>query len=295
MGPPLLIDPAVWAAAGIGIGGFLFYRGFGLLRRKRLILNTPRSTVRAAAIGLVEVSGKAVGPYTLISPLSALNCYFYRAVAWQNQARHWTKAAEETLYAPFFLDDGTGQLLVDPSGAEMDIPAPFSHEYDSSGLSGEIMSDYIAHFLHRHGISNDSGLKLEEQCILPGDVLFVLGTLQENPRAEASVKAALPPPHFTPSFVSEAAADLQRRGALERLDPAAQQTLLTQAEAASSFDLQPGVVLAKGPARDPFFISWCSEREVVLATAWKAFLYLWVGPAVVLACLWFLVGKSIPR
>src|ERR1700690_105712 len=100
MGLPVFIDPTIWAAAGIAVGGFLFYRGFGLLRRQRLILNTPRSTVRGAALGTVEVSGKAVGPYTLISPLSALTCYYYRAVVWQNQARHWRKAAEEVLYAP---------------------------------------------------------------------------------------------------------------------------------------------------------------------------------------------------
>jgi hypothetical protein len=274
------LDPAIWAAAGIGVGGFLFYRGFGLLQRKRLILNTPRSTVRSAAIGPVEVSGKAVGPYTLISPLSVLNCYYYRAIAWQNQGRGWRKSAEEVLYAPLFIDDGTGHLLIDPRGAEMDIPAPFSHEYDGSDFSGEFMPDYITHFLHRHGLASDGRLKLEEECILPGDAFFALGTLQENRQA-----------HSMAAYVSEGAADLQRRGALECLDRAAGEALASAKEinSADQFDLQPEVILAKGPGRNPFFISWCSEREVVLTTAWRAFLYLGVGPILVLICLWLLI------
>jgi hypothetical protein len=62
----LLSHPLFWAALGLVIGPYLFYRGFRLLQRKRLILDIPRSTVRTAAMGGVEVSGKAVGPYTLV-------------------------------------------------------------------------------------------------------------------------------------------------------------------------------------------------------------------------------------
>ena len=294
--PPALLEPAFWAAAGIAAGGFLFYRGFGLLRRKRLILNTPRSTVRAAALGLVEVSGKAAGPYTLISPLSVLNCCYYRAVAWQKESRYWKKVAEETLYAPLFIDDGTGQLMIDPRGAEIDIATPFSHEY-GGGLSSEFIPDYMIHFLHRHGISGESALKLEEYCILPGDALFVLGTLQENPRAEGADTSAALARSYVPSFVSQAAADLQRRGMLENLDSASGQGLASASEAGGSetYNLQPEIVLRKHSSRDPFFISWRSEREVVLATAWEAFLYIWVGPIVMLACLWVFVERFLPR
>jgi hypothetical protein len=76
----LLSHPLFWAALGLVIGPYLFYRGFRLLQRKRLILDIPRSTVRAAAMGGVEVSGKAVGPYTLVSPLSQRDCLYYRVV-----------------------------------------------------------------------------------------------------------------------------------------------------------------------------------------------------------------------
>jgi len=290
--PPILTEPVFWAAIGTGAGAFLFFRGFALLQRERLILNTPRSTVRAAAMGLVEVSGKALGPYMLISPLSLLNCYYYRVVAWQSKNRYWTKVAEEILYAPLFLDDGTGRLLLDPRTAEVDVSAPFSQEYANSRYGGEFMPDYIRHFLYRHGIASENPLKLEEYCIVPGDTLFVLGTLQHNARVEeVPAQDGVATRRFVPSFVSQEAADLQRRGMLERIDSVAGQSLASEENAHDPFDLQPEVILAKGRRREPFFISWRSEREVVLATRWNSFLYLWVGPAVMLACLWALLAR----
>jgi hypothetical protein len=134
----LATEPALWATAGIVIGLYMFFRGFGLLRRKLLIEGIPSSTVRSAALGLVEVSGTATGPYSVISPLSKTECYFYRAIL----PRH--EDCQETLCVPFFLDDGTGMLLIDPRGAETDLQASFSEhvEWDSA-------PDYIRHFLSR--------------------------------------------------------------------------------------------------------------------------------------------------
>jgi hypothetical protein len=74
----LLSQPLFWAVVGVVFGPYFFLRGFALLRRKRLKMDIPRSTVRAAALGDVEVSGKAVGPYTVIAPLSHSDCLYYR-------------------------------------------------------------------------------------------------------------------------------------------------------------------------------------------------------------------------
>src|SRR5256885_10588267 len=90
----LLSQPVFWAALGIFIGPILFFRGFRLLQRKRLIQNMPRSTIRAAAMGPVEVSGRAVGPYTLISPVSGRECLYYRIVI-----RAYKQAAAQSSYS----------------------------------------------------------------------------------------------------------------------------------------------------------------------------------------------------
>ena len=36
------------------------------------------------------------------------------------------------MHVPFFLDDNTGRVLVDPQGAEMDIHRDFHEEYSGS-------------------------------------------------------------------------------------------------------------------------------------------------------------------
>jgi len=290
----LPVDPATMAvnlallaaiALGLGAGCFFFVRGFGLLRRKHLVLNTPRCAIRGAAIGLVEVSGRASGPYTLISPLSQVDCFYYRSTAWQadEQRRRWRKVADEKLYAPFFVEDETGNVMVDVRGAEMGLPPVFSEEVGS----GEVL-EYMQHFLNRHGISMDLPVKLEEVCVCPGDTLFILGTLQENPRAGSvdALRSADPEP------MSAGAADLQRRGAMDALhvSEADLANRRPRTPASESFDLHPAVILGKGSS-DPFLLSNRSEREIILEMAWKSTLYIWAGPILIVLCLWLLVSR----
>jgi E3 Ubiquitin ligase len=183
------------AAAGTALGLYWFYKGFRLLQRKRLILNTPASKVRSASMGLVEISGLAAGPYVLNSPLKQAECYYYRSTAWQLKQRgkntEWVKVAEETLHVPFYVDDNTGKVLVDPRGAEMDLHCDLSEQYHRSILfSGPEMPEWVAEFLTRYGVDPDKRIKVEEYCIKPKNFLFVLGTLSQNPGLDASIRPA---------------------------------------------------------------------------------------------------------
>jgi hypothetical protein len=184
-------DGWVWAVVGAGVGVYLFFRGFRLLQRKRLIMNTPSSKIRSASMGLVEVSGLAVGPYTLPAPITGVACYFYRTLAWQwkqnGKSSSWVKAAEESMHVPFYLDDNTGRVLVDPQGADMDIHRDFHEEFSSSVFSSSLdIPANISIFLSRHGVGTDKKIKVEEYCIKVKNFLFVLGTLAENPGLNVS-------------------------------------------------------------------------------------------------------------
>jgi hypothetical protein len=181
----------VWAAIGACIGVYLFYRGFRMLARKRLIANTPASKIRSAAMGLVEVSGLAVGPYTMNAPITGEACYYYRTMAWQlkqsGKNKEWEKVADESLHVPFYLDDNTGRVLVDPQYAEMDIHHDFHDEFSGSFFSSSLdVPANVASFLARHGASPDKKTKVEEYCIKPKNFLFILGTLAENPGVSVS-------------------------------------------------------------------------------------------------------------
>jgi hypothetical protein len=190
-------DGRLLAAAAIGAlaGLYWFYKGFRLLQRKRLILNTPASKIRSASMGLVEISGLAVGPYVCTSPLKQSDCYYYRSVAWQLKQRgknsEWVKVAEETLHVPFYVDDNTDRVLVDPRGADMDLHCDLQEQYNRSAIFGSSeMPGNVAEFLMRHGADPDKHIKVEEYCIKPKNFLFVLGTLSQNPGLDASVTPA---------------------------------------------------------------------------------------------------------
>lgn len=185
----------LFAAVGAAAGVYWFARGFRLLQRKRLVLNTPTSKIHSAAMGLVELSGLAASPYIMLSPLKRTECYYYRSVAWQlkqqGKSSEWVKVAEETLHVPFYVDDGSGKVLVDPRGAEMDLHCDLQQEYHRSILfTGPEMPGCVAEFLTRHGVDPDKHIKVEEHCIKPKNFLFVLGTLSQNPGLDATVAPA---------------------------------------------------------------------------------------------------------
>jgi len=149
-------DRVALAFVGAFAGVYLFYRGFRLLQRKRLILNTPASKIRSAAMGLVEINGLAVGPYTMLAPITGVPCYYFHTIAWQWQQRgknsEWVKVADESLHVPFFLDDNTGRVLVNPQGAEMDIHRDFHDEFSTTLFSSSLgIPSNIASFLVRPG------------------------------------------------------------------------------------------------------------------------------------------------
>ena len=174
---------------GIAGGLYLFVHGFSLLARKRLLLNTPVSKIRSASLGLVEVGGLASGPYTVPAPITGKDCFLYQTTIWQEsdsgKNHSWEKVAEESLHVPFFLDDGTGQLLIAPEGAELDLHRDFREEYSSSFFStGDDVPAAVSSFLARHGVGTRHKIRVEERCVKPKNALFIVGTLAENPGLE---------------------------------------------------------------------------------------------------------------
>jgi len=181
---------AILSSLAIAGGLYFFVSGFRLLARKRLLLTTPTSKIRSAAMGLVEVNGMAAGPYTMPAPITGKPCFLYHTTAWQQREGknvEWDKIADETLHLPFFIDDSTGQLLVEPLGADLDLHRDFREEYTRSFFSSNFslgedgVPPRVSVFLSRHGIVPARRLRVEERSIKPEDALFIAGTLTENP------------------------------------------------------------------------------------------------------------------
>jgi E3 Ubiquitin ligase len=196
LGTVLAIDErlAAWAAIGAVAGVVLFCSGFRMLQFKRLVLNTPFSKIRSASMGLVEVSGAATGARTIPAGITGTSCYYYCATAWElresGNSRQWKKVAEETLYVPFFVDDSTGRLLVDPQGADLNVHRTFRDEFSKSLFSSRnMLPENVLQFLLRNNVGASGNIRLEEHCIEPGYPLFILGTLREDPGRENSAPA----------------------------------------------------------------------------------------------------------
>jgi hypothetical protein len=196
----------LWCAIGFCAGIYLFYSGFRMLQRRRLILDTPLSKIRSASMGIVEISGLATGPYTINAPITGRECFYCRTQVWEwkqkGRSKGWVSAASQCTYVPFFVDDNTGRLLVDPRGADLDLHCDFKEEFNTSFFSSaDIAPGSVNAFLSRHGVVTDNKLKVEEYCIKPKNSLFILGTLAENPGIEVTADATIEAIADSPSRV----------------------------------------------------------------------------------------------
>jgi hypothetical protein len=129
------------------------------IRRNRLtrqIEVLPTAKVRSVAVGLAELKGKAV-------PLKG-------RPAGAPIMRSWIDSTDDGMIArshidPFYLDDGSGRILVDPTGASISS----EREFFGIKLHQAILTPF----------SKGSGFP--EERLMPGDTVYVVGNVQINP------------------------------------------------------------------------------------------------------------------
>jgi len=289
------------AVLGAAAGLYLFVKGFHLLRFKRLILNTPLSRIHSASIGLVEVTGTPIGPCVLKAPVTGDPCYYYNVRAFQWVETHdnkheWKRVLDETLFVPFFLEDTTGRVLVNPQGAQMDVHRSFTDEIDVAVFSMPgVCPPNVRDFLARRGLVPAQKIKLEERIIPQTFPLFVFGTLGENPEEnQAAIRPRTNSSSNMPLSISLGALGNISTGGF--IVPAgARATSMTPSTDKSNFgpfEAHPKVAIGKGERSEPFAISGHSQKELVGKLAWQSAACIWGGPLLAIACLYFLVSYA---
>ena len=104
---------------------YSFWFAFKAWAKNRIIEDTPTSRVRSAAQGYVELSGHGLLLQNSHNkgPLTGMPCTWWRYQIEQRgntgRSRSWSTVDSGASVEPFLLDDGTGQCLIDPSGAEV--------------------------------------------------------------------------------------------------------------------------------------------------------------------------------
>jgi len=179
-----------WLAVGaLTLGGAAFiYGGFYKLRRFRLIADTPTSKIRSMAIGLVEIKGQVIPEQTVETPFSATECVYYKYVI-KEYRRHTSrdsKGRTKTTYRwdtvssgdrrlPFHVRDDTGQVWLDPSGADFKVSQRrvFYQDADFVGSFGSILGA-LKNLISGESVKPDvSGWNLRE---LTSDSPFTFNT-----------------------------------------------------------------------------------------------------------------------
>lgn len=202
---------ALAAGCAAGIGMCFFFCGVQLFARKNSSSRLPKVLIRGAGPGLVALSGKATGPRTLLAPISGSPCYLYRTSIWQQTPagnREWKNVAEETGHLTFLIEDETGQLPVEPSGAELDLRQTLVQDYGAASsppgqtsnhtkdlsLASQSVPEPVANFLSRNGIALDHPTRVEEYCLQPEMSVSVTGTIVENapPLGDSAVSSDSP-------------------------------------------------------------------------------------------------------
>lgn len=113
--------PAGWLGSTLATALLALVAWLMALRRARAIADTPTSRIAAAAQGYVELLGKgvSVAGTPLLAPLTGLPCLWYRFKVEYRRDNKWETERHGESTDSFLIDDGSGQCLVDPEGAEI--------------------------------------------------------------------------------------------------------------------------------------------------------------------------------
>jgi hypothetical protein len=173
-----------------GASLYFFWYAFKVWRENRVVCDTPTSRVRSAAQGYVELSGRGLPPpqTEIKGPLTRKPCTWWRYKIEERgsfgrsrvgaRSRTWHSIDSGTCETPFILDDGTGQCMVDPRGAEVFPLAkdiwygatewPEVHIPDGTGIFGKLADLLLTGGRYRY----------TEYRLQPQETVFAVGAFE---------------------------------------------------------------------------------------------------------------------
>lgn len=187
---------------GFLFGLWLIYDGFRKWQQLRLMEDTPTERVRSAAVGRTELTGTAVETEgTVDRPFTDGECLLatYEIEEWRSDddGGHWNTIDEGVHARRFAIDDGTGQMCVDPD-EEGTYEISDRHTTQITVGGSEREPPEIAAFLRQHssvdagssegvtGLLFDQKRRYTQQVIPPETDLYALGGASPRRRAGES-------------------------------------------------------------------------------------------------------------
>jgi hypothetical protein len=175
----LLFEYLLFACGLAAAAAYSFWFGFKAWRENRLVGDTPTSRVRSAAQGYVGLSGKAAMlPKTQsVGPLTGIPCAWWQYTIEDRQGSRWEPRIVDrgVSESTFILDDGSGQCVIDPRGAEVfsrektvwygDSEWPLARIPRGQGFFGGLTDALIPNGRYRY----------TEHRLQPNECLYTLG------------------------------------------------------------------------------------------------------------------------
>jgi len=201
--PSVMFVAAPGLLLWFGLGWAFYLGGFAAYSQFRKLEDMPRSTIRAAAMGLVEIQGKAVAETMLTSPVMHATCCAYRIriegrTPQEGRRPDRVEKLLQVEQGNFHLEDESGRILVDLRNLEWDmtpgvrmvnlqaeaeaeapvlnrllkIPTARAADDELRGYVREVVPDCHAPIA-----------LLYEDLIVPGQIYSLTGTCAETPQA----------------------------------------------------------------------------------------------------------------
>ncbi|MEW6591357.1 MAG: hypothetical protein AB1418_10005 [Pseudomonadota bacterium] len=143
--------PLGWSISFALVGLTSFWAWHANLKRYRTVADTPTSRIASAPQGYVEIVGRGRQPpgAPLLSPISGLPCLWFRYRVERRDGDRWEHVESGVSHETFGVHDGSGQLLVDPEGAEI--------------------------LTSRKQVSTSGGYRKTEWTLIEGETIYALG------------------------------------------------------------------------------------------------------------------------
>jgi hypothetical protein len=285
---------------GFGAGLYSFLKGFRIYREYRLLEDTPQVPIHGIAMGLVHLSGRAMGEETLTSPVTRTPCYFYKVDVekWEHERNRsgWRHYRTDTRGVRFYLEDPTGKVLLDPHGAECDLLPRRERVIGDAGFSWRKLFEKKPAPL---GESEPTDEELEDYLANRGAGGPLPASVEE---AAAQARQMLGGVEgIDPSQIVFARAQTWTLGSL---GPVSGRFRLTEysivpeewynvtgtcVENLRPKDEGDRNLIVKGESEPTFLISWRDEEDIESGLRWRALRYIFGGGAAAIACLYIFI------
>jgi hypothetical protein len=189
-----LLHPVIVIPAGFLGGGWLFRKGLHGLRDGLAVANTPTAKTSSAALGLVELEGRAVVDQPAIAAVTGRPSVWWDVAVhlWYENGRNngeWRQVAARHGgdIGVVELEDDTGRVPVWLKGADLLFEAQaWESGKDALPAPGVALLDELG-----FPWSGNRSIRVSETCLEANGAVYVIGTLDERRNLPAPGEAGL--------------------------------------------------------------------------------------------------------